>query len=69
MLDDINHTALIQEWKINLDAAEYEKKILMCINLQLQKISRHNSMTEKCRILFKCENERKISLNNRLKTF
>ena len=27
LLNDINHLALIQEWKLNLDAAAYEKKI------------------------------------------
>ena len=27
LLKDINNTALIQEWKLNFDAAEYEKNI------------------------------------------
>ena len=27
MLDDINHTELIQEWKPNIDAGAHEKKI------------------------------------------
>ena len=27
MLKDINHLALLQEWKLNLDNAEYEKNI------------------------------------------
>ena len=28
LLDDINHTALVQEWKLNLDAAAYENLML-----------------------------------------
>ena len=27
LLKDINHLALLQEWKLNLDAAAYEKNI------------------------------------------
>ena len=27
MLQDINHPALLQEWKINIDAAAYEEHI------------------------------------------
>ena len=27
MLDDINHPAFLLEWKLNIDDAEYEKKI------------------------------------------
>ena len=27
LLKDINHPALLQEWKLNLDAAAYEKYI------------------------------------------
>ena len=27
LLKDINHPALIQEWKLNLDAADYERNI------------------------------------------
>ena len=27
MLKDINHTALFQEWKLNPDAAAYERNI------------------------------------------
>ena len=26
LLKDINHPALLQEWKLNLDAESYEKK-------------------------------------------
>ena len=27
MLNDINHPAFLQEWKLNIDAAAYEKQI------------------------------------------
>ena len=27
LLKDINHPALLQEWKLNIDAAAYEKNI------------------------------------------
>ena len=27
LLKDINHPALLQEWKLNIDASEYEKNI------------------------------------------
>ena len=27
LLKDINHPALLQEWKLNLDAAEYQNNI------------------------------------------
>ena len=29
-LKDIYHPAIIQEWKLNIDAKEYEKNILIC---------------------------------------
>ena len=32
MLNDINHTALVEEWKLNLDATAYEKKIDANVN-------------------------------------
>ena len=32
-IKETHHPALLQEWKLNLDAAEYEKKLrLTCIN-------------------------------------
>ena len=27
LLKDINHPALLQEWKLNIDASEYERNI------------------------------------------
>ena len=38
LLKDINHPELLQEWKLNLDAAAY-KKILMltCLNIMIKK--------------------------------
>ena len=32
MLDDINHPALVQEWKLNIDAAAYEKQLDAKVN-------------------------------------
>ena len=29
-LKDIYHTAILQEWKLNIDAKEYEKNMLIC---------------------------------------
>ena len=37
LLKDINHPALLQEWKVNLDSAAYEKiMILMCLKLLIK---------------------------------
>ena len=42
MLKNINHLVLLQEWKPNLDAAAYEKILmLICLNL-LKKIDFHD---------------------------
>ena len=29
LLNDINHPALVQEWKLNIDAAVYENKMML----------------------------------------
>ena len=44
LLNDINHTALLQEWKLNLDDAPYENKTDFNANkpLGLKKIDRHD---------------------------
>ena len=39
LLKDINHHVLLQEWNLNIDAAEYEIQLMItCINL-LKKIN------------------------------
>ena len=45
MLKHINYPALLQEWKINLDAAEYEKNIDVNMSKPSDKkeIDRHDS--------------------------
>ena len=45
MLNNINNHELVQEWKLNLDAAAYEKKIDSKVNRSSYKkeIDRHNS--------------------------
>ena len=41
LLKDINHPALLQEWKINLNAAAYEKNI----DANVSKTSDKNKLT------------------------
>ena len=36
-LKEIYHPAILQEWKLNIDAKEYEKKCLYVINHLLKK--------------------------------
>ena len=37
LLKDINHPALLQEWKLNIDAAEYEQILMLtCLNLPIK---------------------------------
>ena len=44
LLKYINHPALLQEWKLNLDAAEYETiYMLTCINLLKKEINHYDS--------------------------
>ena len=44
LLKDINHTTLLQKWKMNLNSAAYETKlILTCIKLIILKIDRYDS--------------------------
>ena len=39
LLNYINHTELIQEWKLNIDAPEYEKTLMLTwIDLQIKKM-------------------------------
>ena len=38
LLKDINNPEFLQEWKLNLDAADYEKKLMLtCLNLLIKK--------------------------------
>ena len=38
LLKDINHTSLLQEWKLNLSAAAYEKILMLtCLNIPMKK--------------------------------
>ena len=37
-MDDINHPAIIEEWKQNLDAASYEKQLNQYVKLPSNKI-------------------------------
>ena len=39
LLDDINHPALAQEWKLNLDATAYEKELNDKVNKPSDKIN------------------------------
>ena len=44
LLKDINHTTLLQKWKMNLNSAAYETKlILTCIKLIILKIDHYDS--------------------------
>ena len=47
LLNDINNPALVQEWKLNLDAPEYEKKLMLTwIDVQIKiEIDNHDIKT------------------------
>ena len=58
----------VHYWKKQKNIAKNFKLIFSGILKYLKKYSRHNSMGEKCRTLFKYENARFIGWNDWLKT-